>query len=436
MATDELSAVTEEPDFTPPPEESEPRHEGDAEIDAVRLYFKQIGRVPLLKPHEERALCQQIEAARFAVAAALLAVPFAANRLVELAAAVRGGTADPSSLLLSSEGRSLQKAEIAEALDRLAQAARQAAALERVDRAARRRVTKARRLDLRRRSERLLEAIERTVALVPLHPVVVEALVAEALPATDGPSRRRLLERYDDLRELRARLAQANLRLVVSIAKRYRHANLSVLDLVQEGNLGLLKAVDKFQYRRGFRFSTYATWWIRQAISRAVADTGRTIRLPAHMIDALNRVAAARRRLAEELGREPTMQELAARARIPVEKVALAIRSGTPVVSLDTPAGEDVVVGEFIPDRGALSPEAPLLTQDVKKRAKLALESLSERERVVLELRFGIFNARQHTLKEVGDRLGVSRERVRQIERQALERLRRRNLIERPRTAA
>jgi RNA polymerase primary sigma factor len=239
------------------------------------------------------------------------------------------------------------------------------------------------------------------------------------------------------LRELKARLMQANLRLVVSIAKRYRYTNLSLLDLVQEGNLGLIKAVDRFQYRRGFKFSTYATWWIRQAITRSIADTGRTIRLPVHVIESLNRIAAARVALVRELGRDPTIQEVAGRVRMPADKVMLVTRSATPLASLDAPVTEDAVFGEFVPDSGALSPEAPLMAEDTIRMVKTALESLNPRERTVLELRFGIVNAREHTLEEISERMGVSRERVRQIEKQALDRLRRRSVRSgRPRVAA
>jgi RNA polymerase primary sigma factor len=438
MAASEVWDVGEEPDLAIRAAEAPAGREPDAETDAVRLYFHQIGRIPLLKPREEFALCQKIETTRWALAAALLAAPAAVNRLATLSAAVRSHTGDPTDLFLSPEGHSLGAEQIGDALDRLRQAARRGSALMRVDRELEAgAMGKARHLELRRRAECLLGALERTVASVPLHPVLVETLAADVIAAGKGPWRQRVQERFDTLCELKKRLAQANLRLVVSVAKRYRYTSLSLLDLVQEGNLGLMKAVDRFQYRRGFKFSTYATWWIRQAISRAINETGRTIRLPAHMIDAVNRVAAARRVFVAELDREPTVQELAARTRMSTEKVMLALRSGAPVISLDTPAGEDVVFGEFVPDRGALSPEVPLLEEDVKKRAKLALESLNERERRVLELRFGIAGTRQHTLEEVGDRLGVSRERVRQIEKMALARLRRRpSLMGRPRAAA
>jgi RNA polymerase sigma factor (sigma-70 family) len=434
MVTDELNEFQEEPAMRGASETT--RHQSAAEIDAVRHYFNQVGRVPLLKPHEERLLCQRIDVARSSVAAALLTVPAAAKQLTEQFRSVREGTTRSERLLLSPEGHPLRETAVVEALDRLRQAVRQGAAVTRVDAAlSHPRMGKTRRLELQRRGERLMAAVDHTMALVPLHPAVIE-VVARQLSAPDARGGRRVQERFDHLCELRARLAQANLRLVVSMAKRYRHSNLSLLDLVQEGNLGLLKAIDKFQWRRGFKFSTYAMWWIRQAISVAVADTGRTIRLPKHLIQVVNRVAAARRTLAEELDREPTVGELADRTLILVEKVRLALQSDVPVASLDAPVGEQMVFGDLVADGTARSPDLRLLKQDVKKRARLALQSLSERERLVVELRFGIDKGRPHSLREIGDRLGVSRERVRQIERHALERLRGRSTLKPARPAA
>jgi RNA polymerase primary sigma factor len=228
---------------------------------------------------------------------------------------------------------------------------------------------------------------------------------------------------------------EANLRLVISIAKRYRNTTLSLLDLVQEGNLGLMKAVDRFQYRRGFKFSTYATWWIRQSITRAIADTGRTIRLPVHVIEALNKIGSVRGQLAGELGRDPTVLEIARRARIRPDKVMLVMHSGRPLASLDAQVTEDAVFGDFLPDTGVLTPEAPLIAQDTLRRVRRALETLTHRERLILELRFGLRNSREHTLEEIGQQLGLSRERVRQIEQQALAHLRQRHLRLVPRRA-
>jgi RNA polymerase primary sigma factor len=427
----------EEPDWTRPASEPE-APQGPAEFDAVRLYFQQIARMPLLKTREERALCEQIEAAQTALAAALLSVPSAASRIAELSAAVRRGASVPDGLLESREGRTLPLRDISAGLAGLDRARRQAASLARIDVAlGAKRLTAKGRLELERRVERLLASISRTLSGVPLRPAFIETLAADISGRLDGQRVRRVQMRLDALRELKRRLMEANLRLVISIAKRYQYANLSLLDLVQEGNLGLIKAVDRFQYRRGFKFSTYATWWIRQAITRAIADSGRTVRLPVHVIETLNRIAGARRALVGELGRDPTIQEIATRTKIPAAKVMVVIRSGAPLASLDAPVSEDAVFGEFVPDTRALSPEAPLLEKETLRRVKAALESLSERERLVLELRFGIVNAGEHTRQDVAERLGISYERVRQIEKKAMQRLRtRQRRIGRPEQAA
>jgi RNA polymerase primary sigma factor len=228
----------------------------------------------------------------------------------------------------------------------------------------------------------------------------------------------------DEVRELQRRITEANLRLVVSIAARYRHHSLSLLDLVQEGSLGLIKAVDRFEYRRGFKFSTYATWWIRQAITRALADTGRTVRLPVHVVEALNQLAKAERALATELGRPPTVQELADRTSLAVDKVVQLSQAGAPLTSLDAPVAESAVFGDLLSD-STTSPEEQVVARNARLRVRRVLGSLTERERTVLQLRFGIRSERAHTLEEIAERIGLSRERVRQIERQALERLRR-----------
>ncbi len=427
----------EEPDFFRSPREEAAAPEDAVDVDTVRLYFQQISRVPLLRPREERALCEQIEAQQRTVATALLAVPAAGQRLTVLSAAVEKGTCPAEDLLQSPEGRPLHRAEITAALAGLTRARRQAAALLTVDQElASRSLAARRKRQLEVRAEQLLASINSTLAGVPLRPALVEAVAADVAVVHDGERVRRVMAALDALRQLKGRLTQANLRLVVSIAKRYRHSSLSMLDLVQDGNLGLLKAVDRFQYRRGFKFSTYATWWIRQSITRSIADSGRTIRLPVHVVESLNRISAARRALVTELGRDPTVQELSVRTKLPPDRVMLVIRSAAPLASLDAPVTEDSVFGEFIADSGAPSPEAPLMAREALRSLKAALESLDARERTVLELRYGIVNAREHTLEEIGQRLGVSREHVRQIEKHAMERLRHRRALRHSRTAA
>lgn len=239
------------------------------------------------------------------------------------------------------------------------------------------------------------------------------------------------------VRRLKDRVIQANLRLVVSIAKRYTRSGMPLLDLIQDGNIGLMNAVDRFEYRRGFRFSTLATWWIRQAITRSIANSGRTIRLPVHLVEALNRIAAARHALVRELGREPAAGELAARVHMPLDTVRRTVSAGMPLVELDASVGDDASFGMFVPDRVMASPEAALVRDDLQQHVARLLGSLAERERQVVAWRFGLGNGGEQTLEAIGRRLGLSRERVRQIEKRALERLRRRAVwLHAPRAAA
>ena len=252
----------------------------------------------------------------------------------------------------------------------------------------------------------------REIGKIPLLTPVEEIELAKRVEEGDGEAKKKLIE--------------ANLRLVVSIAKKYIGRGLSFLDLIQEGNLGLIRAVEKFDYRKGFKFSTYATWWIRQAITRAIADQARTIRIPVHMVETINKLIRVSRQLVQQLGREPTTEEIAQALGLPPEKVEDIQRIAQEPVSLETPIGEeeDSQLGDFLEDKESPNPEEATAGQLLREQLEEMLDELTEREREVLRLRFGLEDGHAHTLEEVGKRFNVTRERIRQIEAKALRKLR------------
>jgi RNA polymerase primary sigma factor len=383
--------------------------------DSVRAYLTEIGRVKLLSFADEQRLSRHMEERQSLAAIAArvqertgrpasdaelhteLLAELAALRPVLALAAEQAGAAVSPEAIDDPRVRALIDGAPDETL-----VARVAAALD-VDAAA---------------------ATRRIIDLSVLARLLPAELRDQAASASETAAHLRAVRQAGD--DAERQLIQANLRLVVSVAKKYLGRGLTLLDMIQEGNLGLMRAAQKFEYRRGFKFSTYATWWIRQSITRAIADHGRTIRMPVHMVELVNKLQRASRRLVQEYGREPTFEEIGRELELPAERVAEVLRAAQETISLETPVGDDEEseLADFVQDEEAVAPAEAATRNLMKVHLAKALAALPEREQRVLSLRFGLEDGRARTLEEVGSEMGVTRERIRQIEAKALRTLR------------